>query len=196
VTPEQERTSQHPRQPAPPDLDNLMCRVAAGDQNAFATVYDAIVPRAYGLIRRIVRDPALAEEVTQDALVEVWRTASRFDKERGSAVGWILAIAHHRAVDCVRAEQAAADRERRTSTASVPFDEVVAEVTARLEQQAVRRCLQALTSIQREAILLAYYGGLTYRDVAERLGAALPTVKTRMRDGLIRLRDCLGVTLG
>jgi len=196
VTPEQERTSQHPRQPAPPDLDNLMRRVAAGDQNAFAAVYDAIVPRAYGLIRRIVRDPALAEEVTQDALVEVWRTASRFDKERGSAVGWILAIAHHRAVDCVRAEQAAADRERRTSTASVPFDEVVAEVTARLEQQAVRRCLQALTSIQREAILLAYYGGLTYRDVAERLGAALPTVKTRMRDGLIRLRDCLGVTLG
>jgi len=196
VTPEQERTLQHPRQPAPPDLDNLMCRVAAGDQNAFATVYDAITPRAYGLIRRIVRDPALAEEVTQDALVEVWRTAARFDKERGSAVGWILAIAHHRAVDCVRAEQAAADRERRTSTASVPFDEVVAEVTARLEQQAVRRCLQALTSIQREAILLAYYGGLTYRDVAERLGAALPTVKTRMRDGLIRLRDCLGVTLG
>ena len=196
MTPEQERTLQHPRQPAPPDLDNLMCRVAAGDQNAFATVYDAITPRAYGLIRRIVRDPALAEEVTQDALVEVWRTAARFDKERGSAVGWILAIAHHRAVDCVRAEQAAADRERRTSTASVPFDEVVAEVTARLEQQAVRRCLQALTSIQREAILLAYYGGLTYRDVAERLGAALPTVKTRMRDGLIRLRDCLGVTLG
>ena len=196
MTPEQERTLQHTRQPAPPDLDNLMCRVAAGDQNAFATVYDAIAPRAYGLIRRIVRDPALAEEVTQDALVEVWRTADRFDKERGSAVGWILAIAHHRAVDCVRAEQAAADRERRTSTASVPFDEVVAEVTARLEQQAVRRCLQALTSIQREAILLAYYGGLTYRDVAERLGAALPTVKTRMRDGLIRLRDCLGVTLG
>jgi RNA polymerase sigma-70 factor (ECF subfamily) len=196
VKPEQERTLQHPRQPAPPDLDNLMCRVAAGDQNAFATVYDAIAPRAYGLIRRIVRDTALAEEVTQDALVEVWRTASRFDKERGSAVGWILAIAHHRAVDCVRAEQAAADRERRTSTASVPFDEVIAEVTARLEQQAVRRCLQALTGIQREAILLAYYGGLTYRDVAERLGAALPTIKTRMRDGLIRLRDCLGVTLG
>jgi RNA polymerase sigma-70 factor (ECF subfamily) len=196
VTPEQKRTLQHPRQPAPPDLDNLMRRVAAGDQNAFATVYDAIAPRAYGLIRRIVRDSALAEEVTQDALVEVWRTASRFDEERGSAVGWILAIAHHRAVDRVRAEQAAADRERRTSTASIPFDEVIAEVTARLEQQAVRRCLQALTGIQREAILLAYYGGLTYRDVAERLGAALPTIKTRMRDGLIRLRDCLGVTLG
>jgi len=196
VTPVQEQTLQRPQRQAPSDLDNIMKRVAAGDQNAFATLYDAIAPRAYGLIRRITRDPALAEEVTQDALVEVWRTAPRFDTERGSAVGWILSIAHHRAVDRVRAEQAAADRERRASTASVPFDEVIAEVTARLEHEAVRRCLRALTSIQREAILLAYYGGLSYRDVAERLGAALPTIKTRMRDGLIRLRDCLGVTLG
>src|SRR5262245_626997 len=191
VTPERERTLQHPQPPALPDLDNLMKRVAAGDENAFATLYDAIAPRAYGLVRRIMRDPALAEEVTQDALIEVWRNASRFDTERGSAVGWVLSIAHHRAVDRVRAEQAAADRERRAGTASVPFDEVIAEVTARLEQDAVRRCLRALTGIQREAILLAYYGGLTYRDVAERRGTALPTIKTPMRDGLIRLRDCL-----
>jgi RNA polymerase sigma-70 factor (ECF subfamily) len=196
VIPEPERTLQLPHQLAPADLEHVMKRVAAGDQDAFATLYDAVAPRAYGLVRRIVRDPALAEEVTQDALIEVWRTASRFDQKRGSAVGWILAIAHHRAVDRVRAEQAATDRERRTGTASVPFDEVIAEVTARLEQEAVRRCLRALTAIQREAILLAYYGGLTYRDVAERLGTGLPTVKTRMRDGLIRLRDCLGVTLG
>jgi len=196
VTSEPERTLERPQKPASPDLDNILYCVAAGDHTAFATLYDAIAPRAYGLVRRIVRDPAIAEEVTQDAMVEVWRTAHRFDNERGSAVGWILAIAHHRAVDRVRAEQAATDRERRSATASVPFDEVVAEVTARLEQRAVRRCLQALTAIQREAILLAYYGGLTYRDVAERLGAGLPTIKTRMRDGLIRLRDCLGVTLG
>ncbi|HYK70543.1 MAG TPA: ECF RNA polymerase sigma factor SigK [Streptosporangiaceae bacterium] len=195
MTPEPERTLERPQQPAPPDLDHLLYRVAAGEQGAFTALYDAIAPRVYGLIRRIVRDPALAEEVTQDAMVEVWRTAFRYDSERGSPAGWILAIAHHRAVDCVRAEQAAADRERRASTASIPFDEVIAEVTARQEQQAVRRCLQTLTSIQRESILLAYYGGLTYRDVAERLGAALPTIKTRMRDGLIRLRDCLGVAL-
>jgi RNA polymerase sigma-70 factor, ECF subfamily len=193
VTTEPERGAQ---QAAPADIDALMRRVAGGDQDAFANLYDAVSSRVFGLIRRVLRDPALAEEVAQEALVEVWRTAARFDPARGSAAGWIFTIAHRRAVDRVRAEQAAADRERRAATASVPFDDVVEEVTARLEQQAVRRCLRALTQMQREAILLAYYGGLTYQQVAERLDAPLPTVKTRMRDGLIRLRDCLGVSWG
>src|SRR5262249_61634654 len=125
-----------------------------------------------------------------------WRNSPRVDADPRSAVGWIISIAHNRAVDRVRSEQAASARDRRFGAASVPFDEVIAEVTARLEHEAVRRCLRALTGIQREAILLAYYGGLTYRDVSERLGAALPTLNTRIRDGLIRLRDCLGVTLG
>jgi RNA polymerase sigma-70 factor (ECF subfamily) len=191
VTTEPERARQQVA--SPPDIDNLMRRVAAGDRDAFTALYDAIAPRVYGLIRRVLRDPAIAEEVAQEALVEVWRAAARFDPSRGSAAGWIFTIAHRRAVDRVRAEQAAADRERRTATTSVPFDDVIEEVTARLEQQEVRRCLRALTRLQREAILLAYYGGLTYREVADRLGTALPTVKTRMRDGLIRLRDCLGV---
>jgi RNA polymerase sigma-70 factor, ECF subfamily len=191
VTTEPERARQQVA--SPPDIDNLMRRVAAGDRDAFTALYDAIAPRVYGLIRRVLRDPAIAEEVAQEALVEVWRAAARFDPSRGSAAGWIFTIAHRRAVDRVRAEQAAADRERRTATTSVPFDDVIEEVTARLEQQEVRRCLRALTRLQRDAILLAYYGGLTYREVADRLGTALPTVKTRMRDGLIRLRDCLGV---
>jgi RNA polymerase sigma-70 factor, ECF subfamily len=191
VTTEPERARQQVA--SPPDIDNLMRRVAAGDRDAFTALYDAIAPRVYGLIRRVLRDPAIAEEVAQEALVEVWRAAARFDPSRGSAAGWIFTIAHRRAVDRVRAEQAAADRERRTATTSVPFDDVIEEVTARLEQQEVRRCLRALTRLQREAILLAYYGGLSYREVADRLGTALPTVKTRMRDGLIRLRDCLGV---
>jgi RNA polymerase sigma-70 factor (ECF subfamily) len=177
---------------APVDVDELMSRVADGDRDAFAALYDAVASRVYGLIRRVVRDATLAEEVAQEALVEVWRTAARFDRTRGSAAGWIFTIAHRRAVDRVRAEQAAADRERRTASASVPFDDVIEEVTARLEQHAVRRCLDTLTRLQREAILLAFYGGLTYREVADRLDAPLPTVKTRMRDGLIRLRDCLG----
>jgi len=193
VTTEPEQTRQQVTT-TPVDVDELMSQVADGDQDAFAALYDAVAPRVYGLIRRVVRDAALAEEVAQEALVEVWRNASRFDRARGSATGWIFTIAHRRAVDRVRAEQAATERERRTARASVPFDDVVEEVTARLEQHAVRRCLDALTRVQREAILLAYYRGLTYPEVADRLGAPLPTIKTRMRDGLIRLRDCLGVS--
>jgi len=193
VTTEPEQTRQQVTT-TPVDVDELMSQVADGDQDAFAALYDAVAPRVYGLIRRVVRDAALAEEVAQEALVEVWRNASRFDRARGSAAGWIFTIAHRRAVDRVRAEQAAAERERRTARASVPFDDVVEEVTARLEQHAVRRCLDALTRVQREAILLAYYRGLTYPEVADRLGAPLPTIKTRMRDALIRLRDCLGVS--
>ena len=193
MTTEPEQTRQQVTT-TPVDVDQLMSQVADGDQDAFAALYDAVAPRVYGLIRRVVRDAALAEEVAQEALVEVWRNASRFDRARGSAAGWIFTIAHRRAVDRVRAEQAATERERRTARASVPFDDVVEEVTARLEQHAVRRCLDALTRVQREAILLAYYRGLTYPEVADRLGAPLPTIKTRMRDGLIRLRDCLGVS--
>ena len=193
MTTEPEQTRQRVTT-TPVDVDELMSQVADGDQDAFAALYDAVAPRVYGLIRRVVRDAALAEEVAQEALVEVWRNASRFDRARGSAAGWIFTIAHRRAVDRVRAEQAATERERRTARASVPFDDVVEEVTARLEQHAVRRCLDALTRVQREAILLAYYRGLTYPEVADRLGAPLPTIKTRMRDALIRLRDCLGVS--
>jgi RNA polymerase sigma-70 factor (ECF subfamily) len=173
---------------------DLLVQVARGDEAAFATLYDELAPRVFGLCRRIVRDPAQAEEVAQEALVEVWRMAGRYDPERGSAASWVLTIAHRRAVDRVRSEQASTDREHRLATEEVPYDEVVEQATARLERQQVRRCLDRLTDLQREAITLAYYRGYSYREVADLLGAGLPTVKTRMRDGLIRLRDCLGVT--
>jgi RNA polymerase sigma-70 factor (ECF subfamily) len=184
--------------PDGPELapDELLRLVARGDERAFAQLYDALAPRVYGLARRVLRNPAQAEEVAQEALVEVWRTASRFDPARGSAIAWVLTITHRRAVDRVRSAQAGAEREERwVATASVQtaYDNVVEEVTANLEQQQVRRCLEGLTELQREAITLAYYQGHTYREVAEPLDTALPTVKTRMRDGLIRLRDCLGV---
>jgi len=182
-----------PGRPAGPD--ELLRLVARGDERAFSALYESLAPRVYGLARRVLRDPAQAEEVAQEALVEVWRTASRFDPTKGSATAWVLTITHRRAVDRVRSAQAGADRERRVAASSVetPYDGVVEEVTASLEQQQVRRCLKALTDLQREAITLAYYGGHTYREVAELLDTALPTIKTRMRDGLIRMRDCLGV---
>jgi RNA polymerase sigma-70 factor (ECF subfamily) len=175
--------------------DALLRAVARGDEAAFAQLYDLVAARVYGLARRLLRDPAQAEEVAQEVLVEVWRTASRFDASRGSATAWIFTIAHRRAVDRVRSEQAGADRVRKfaATSAETPYDEVVDQVTAHLEQQQVRRCLGGLTELQREAITLAYYGGHTYREVASLLNTALPTIKTRMRDGLIRLRDCLGV---
>jgi RNA polymerase sigma-70 factor (ECF subfamily) len=181
---------------APPDLDALLRQVARGDEAAFATLYDQLAPRVYGLARRILRDPGQAEDVAQEALVDVWRLAGRFDPAKGSAAGWVLTITHRRAVDRVRSEQASENRQRLAVTEQVPYDEVAEAVTAHLEHQQVRRCLKTLTNLQREAITLAYYGGHTYREVAELLGSTLPTVKTRMRDGLIRLRDCLGVTTG
>jgi len=183
---------------AVPDPDpgpaDLLRAVAGGDEKAFARLYDLVAPRVYGLIRRVLRDPAQAEEVAQEVLVEVWRTAARFDPARGSATAWICTIAHRRAVDRVRSEQAAADRLAFVGRAQVdiPYDAVADEVSGRLERQQVRRCLHDLTELQRQAVTLAYYQGHTYPQVAELLGAPLPTVKTRMRDGLIRLRDCLG----
>ncbi len=191
-----DRERANPVPDGPSGAEDLLRRVAHGDESAFATLYDRLASRVYGLVLRVVRDPAQAEEVTQEALVEVWRTAARFDSGRGSAVGWMLTIAHRRAVDRVRSEQANADRARRVAVSEVPFDEVVEAATSRLEQQQVRRCLKTLTPLQREAITLAYYNGYSYPEVARLLDAALPTIKTRMRDALIRLRDCLGVSLG
>ncbi len=182
-------------QPERSEIDNLLRAVARGDDAAFTRLYDLLAPRVFGLARRVLRDPAQAEEMAQEVLVEVWRTASRFDSQRGSGLSWVLTIAHRRTVDRVRSEQAASDRLQKVAAASVhvPYDEVADQVGSRMERQQVRRCLDGLTELQRQAITLAYYGGHTYREVATLLDAALPTVKTRMRDGLIRLRDCLSV---
>src|ERR1019366_761985 len=134
-------------------------------------------------------DPAQSEEVAQEVLLEVWRTASRFDPALGSPLAWVTTLAHRRAIDRVRAAQ----RELRAAAPSIAYDEVTETVEARLDHERVRRCLGSLTELQRESVTLAYYGGYTYREVGELLGVAVGTVKTRMRDGLIRLRDCLGV---
>ena len=176
-------------------LSALLGRVARGDQDAYAAVYDRTAGQVLGLVLSIVRDPAQSEEVTQEVLLDVWRSASRFDAELGSAAAWVMTLAHRRAVDRVRSEQKAAEREMRVASAAVAYDEVAEAVEARLDRERVRRCLGSLTELQRESVTLAYYGGYTYREVAGLLGVAIGTVKTRMRDGLIRLRDCLGVDL-
>ncbi|MFI1931722.1 sigma-70 family RNA polymerase sigma factor [Streptomyces sp. NPDC020330] len=183
--------------PSPgPDLQELMVRVARGDQDAFAALYDAVSGPVLGLVRSVLRDPAQSEEVAQEVLVEVWRTAPRFRASRGSAMNWVLTLAHRRAVDRVRSAEAAAAREHKAALLdrTPAFDEVSEQVETRLEREQVRRCMRTLSELQRESVTLAYYRGLTYREVSELLAAPLGTIKTRLRDGLIRLRDCLGVS--
>ncbi|MFC7879463.1 ECF RNA polymerase sigma factor SigK [Isoptericola sp. NPDC057391] len=180
-------------------VDAALVACADGDPERFGAVYDALAPVAYGTSLGVLRDPDHAAEVTQEVMVEVWQTAARFDPARASARTWVATLARRRAVDRVRAEQSRRDRDQRDleiSTAGPARDVVSEDVERRLEGAAVRRCLDSLTSTQREAVVEAYYGGRTYREVAERLGAALPTVKSRIRDGLGRLRDCLGVARG
>jgi RNA polymerase sigma-70 factor, ECF subfamily len=175
------------------DLATLLAQVARGDQAAFEAVYDQAAAPVFGTVRRVLRDPSLSEEVTQEVFVEVWRGASRFDAGKGSPMAWLATIAHRRAVDRVRSEQRSAARDRRAATTPVAYDDVAETVEDNLDRERVRRCLGALTRLQCEAVTLAYYGGYTYREVAAKLGVPAGTVNTRMRDGLIRLRDCLGV---
>jgi RNA polymerase sigma-70 factor, ECF subfamily len=174
------------------DLGRLLTLVARGDQEAFETLYDRLSGPAYGLVRKVLRDPAQSEEVTQEVMLEVWRSASRFDPARGSATSWALTIAHRRAVDRVRSETAAADREQRSAVYPFAVDDVAATVEANMDAEQVRRCLEGLTELQREAITLAYYGGYSYPQVARKLQVAAGTIKTRIRDGLMRLGNCLG----
>ena len=189
-----------PRQPGPAraehtraehsgrDLESLLIRVARGDHSAFEAVYDQLAGPVYGLVRKVLRDPAQSEEIAQEVLLEVWRTASRFDAARGSAAAWVMTIAHRRAVDRVRSETASARREQKVLPGPVSGDDVAELVETALDRQRVRRCLGTLTPLQAESIKLAYYGGYTYPQVAELLGVALGTVKTRMRLGLQQLR--------
>lgn len=177
------------------DLAELLRASAMGDETAFAALYDATSARLYGLVLRVVRDPAQAEEVTQEVFLDVWRSSARFDPTAGSAMGWMLTIAHRKAVDRVRSAQAASDREDHygASAQDRAFDTTAERAESSLDAQRVRRALGALTETQRGAVELAYLGGYTHTEVATLLGVPLGTAKTRIRDGLIRLRDNLGM---
>ncbi|WP_371667527.1 ECF RNA polymerase sigma factor SigK [Streptomyces sp. NBC_00289] len=174
-------------------LDGLLTRVATGDQAAFADVYDALVRPVKGLVCRVLRDESQAEEVTQDVMVEVWRTAGRYRPELGAARAWVFTLAHRRAVDRVRHAQAGASRERRSALLQEdpPFDQVSEAVERRDEWRRVRRCLAALERHRRVPLVLAYYQGMTYLEVADCLATPAGTVKSRMRSGLRQLRECL-----
>lgn len=165
-----------------------------GSEAAFRRFYASASALVYGTVLRVVRDPAMAEEVAQEVFVELWRLAPRFDAGKGTARSWSATIAHRRAVDRVRSEQSRRDREEREGhTAAVAYDSVSETVGDDLERERVRKALTTLSDTQREAVTLAYYGGHTYREVAVLLDVAEGTAKTRIRDGLIKLRDTMGV---
>ena len=144
-------------------LETLIGAVARGDQAAFEAVCARVGPAVFGVVHVVVRDPCQTEEVCQEVLLEVWRAASRFEPGKGSALAWVTTIAHRRAVDRVRAEHRLAERQVRAAWHQVAYDEVAEAVEARLDRERVRRCLGSLTSVQRESVTLAYYGGYTVR---------------------------------
>ncbi|WP_445257853.1 ECF RNA polymerase sigma factor SigK [Nocardioides aurantiacus] len=178
-----------------PDLAELLRRCGRGDEQAFAQLYDAMAARVFGLAKRVVRDPAQAEEVTQEAFLDIWRSSGRFDESQGHAVSWMLTVVHRKAVDRVRSAEASSRRDStyHHETHAVEHDSTAEAATASLEAHRVRQAMAALTQAQREALDLAYFKGYTHTEVATMLDLPLGTAKTRIRDGLIRLRDHLGV---
>ncbi|MCC9068295.1 ECF RNA polymerase sigma factor SigK [Arthrobacter cryoconiti] len=176
--------------------EELIRLVAQGDEAAFEQLYDSVAARVYGLVLKVLRDPSQSQEVTQEIFVDIWTQAARFDADRGKAMSWILMMAHRRAVDRVRASQASTDRDLREGIKEYKesYDDVAQSVETAMEAQRVNEALITLSSNQQEAIRLAYYGGYTHQEVAEILKIPVGTVKTRIRDGMIKLRDRLGVS--
>jgi RNA polymerase sigma-70 factor (ECF subfamily) len=178
-------------------LADLVALSARGHEDAFTELYDLTAARIYGVALRVLRSAEHAAEVTQEVFVEVWRQADRYSPEKGSVMAWMTTMAHRRAVDRVRSVSSEAARDERyaAATADRPVDDVWAGVEQRLDAERVRKGMESLTAIQREAITLAYFGGYSQSQVSQLLNLPLGTVKTRIRDGLIGLRNSLGVEL-
>lgn len=179
-----------------PSDEDLLTRTGTGDRPAFEMLYERFGGRVHGLALKVLRDRTLAEDTTQEVMVELWRTAPRFDASLGTAASWIMTLTHRRAVDAVRREQALRDRQQRSAERDAPrIEHPVGEQVDRRDTQAeVRQALTSLTSLQRESIELAFFGGHTHREVADILDAPLGTIKTRIRDGMQRLRLTMEVT--
>lgn len=176
--------------------EDLLVRVAEGDQAAFADLYDRTASRVFGLVKRLLIDHSQSEEVTQEIFLEIWQNASRYEPSKGGAIAWMLTMTHRRAVDRIRASQASRDRDVRIGIRdhAPEFDSVAEHVEVQIESERVKEAMQRLTELQRQAVTLAYFGGYSHSEVSAMLKVPIGTVKTRLRDGMIRLRDELGVT--
>jgi RNA polymerase sigma-70 factor (ECF subfamily) len=185
------------RTPSPVDEADraVLARISGGELAALEELYDRYKTMAYSIAYRITSDATLAEDVVQDAFLGAWRNAARYVEGRGSVKTWLLSIVHHRAIDAIR---------RRRPTTELPeidaglpdaltLPDVWGEVSSNLDAASVREALVALSDVQREALELAYFGGLTQQEIAERTGTPLGTVKSRMRLGLLAMRRSLEV---
>lgn len=181
-----------------PSPERLLRASGTGDEAAFEALLDHFAPLVFGVALRVCEDRSLADEVAQEAFLDVWRTAARYNQAKGSAQAWIVTIAHRRAVDRVRAEQSRSRREAqsRVLLPMVEFDEVTDEVESRDEREQLHGCLGRLTRIQRESIHLAFFDGLTHTQISARLRVPLGTAKARLREGLGKLKVCMGAGAG
>ena len=177
--------------------EELLTRAGSGDRRAFELLYDRVAGPVLGLATQLLGNHSHAGDLAREVLLELWQTAPRYRAEKGNAMCWTLAIAHRRAVERARSEPTVRAREATTTFEARrdrPFDEVTESVGYHEERGQLRRCLDRLTELQRQSVTMAYYQGRTCTEVATILESPTGTVATRMRDGLIRLRDCLGIT--
>jgi len=173
----------------------LLARTGRRDAEAFERLFDRYSAAVYSLALKMLRDPQAAEEITQEVFIAIWRGAGDFDPQRGSARAWILSLAHHKSVDAVRRHRLRVTEPiAETITADADAD-VAGEAMRGVESARIRKALETLSDGQREAIVFAYYGGYTQQEIAERLRLPLGTVKTRIRDGMLRLRTVLGLSV-
>jgi len=179
-----------------PSDEELLAGLAAGRLEALDALYERYKSMAYGIARRITADDVLAEDVVQDAFLGAWRGADRYVEGRGSVKTWLLSIVHHRAIDVVRRRRPTGDLPAEDEAKPVPavltLPDVWGEVAERLDRQTVGSALATLPDAQREALELAYWGGLSQSEIADRLGVPLGTVKSRVRLALVALRRQLG----